>query len=296
MTHGGSHRLGVVLMTGATLCWASAGILVRTLHLKDAWEVTFWRSFFMTLFIGTVLLVQYRGRFLDRLRATGVAGVTSGALWALMYVCFIVALSKTTVANTLVLCSVSPFMSALFGWLFLRERVAGRTWAAMVVAMSGIVLMFSEGVARGDLAGNLVALLIPVGFGLNVVLNRRMHATVDMVPTLFLSGIFSCLVVLPFALPFDARGADFVNLVTLGVVQLGGGCLLMVLAARHLRAAEVGLLSELETVFGVAATWWVVGEVPSDLTLAGGVIVIAALAVDTALSLMRRPVVPAPAS
>lgn len=287
-TSAASHRFGIALMIGATTCWATAGVLVRTLALRDAWEVTFWRSFFMGIFVLGVLAVQYRGELVRRILATGRAGVVSGLLWSVMYICFIVALSLTTVANTLIVCSISPFMSAVFGWLVLRERVPVRTWAAMTVAVSGIVLMFIEGVGTEGRAGILLALAIPVAFGLNVVVNRKMHARVDMVPTLFLSGIFSCVITLPFAWPLEAAGADFVNLVALGVVQLGLGCLLMVIASRHLRAAEVGLLAELETVLGVAATWTLVGEVPSRMALIGGGAVIAALTVDTLLGVLRR--------
>lgn len=291
-----SHRLGVLLMIGATVCWGSAGMLVRTQRVTDPWEITFWRSFFMTLFILAVLTVQYRGEVLSRLRATGLPGLVSAALWALMYVCFIVALSKTTVANTLVVCSISPFMSALFGWFFLREAVPVRTWLAMLFAVSGIVLMFVESLGSGGALGNTIALAIPVAFGLNVVLNRKMHASVDMVPTVFLSGILSCAVTLPLAVPFEAQGLDFLNLSVLGVVQLGLGCLLMVVAARHLAAAEIGLIAELETLFGVGSTWLVVGEAPSRLALIGGTIVIVALTANTILGWVRagRASVPAP--
>lgn len=291
-----SHRLGVVLMIGATVCWGSAGILVRTQRVTDPWEITFWRSLFMTLFVFAVLVVQYRGDVFSRLRATGLPGLVSAALWATMYICFIVALSKTTVANTLVVCSISPFMSALFGRIFLKEPVPGRTWAAMLFAVVGIVLMFAESLGSGGTLGNAIALVIPVAFGFNVVLNRRMHATVDMVPTVAVSGILSCAVTLPLALPIDAQGLDFLNLTVLGVVQLGLGCLLMVVAARHLAAAELGLIAELETVFGVGSTWLVVGEAPSRLALIGGTIVIVALTVNTILGWVRagRPSLAAP--
>lgn len=285
-------------MLGATVCWASAGVLVRTQRVTDPWEITFWRSLFMAVFVFGVLVAQYRGEVWRRIAATGVAGLVSAFLWSLMYVCFIVALSRTSVANTLVTCSISPFMAALFGRIFLGERVAARTWVAMAAAIGGIVMMFVESLGTGGADGTLIALAIPVAFGVNVVLNRRMHAEVDMVPTVFASGILSCLMVLPFALPVDARGADFANLVVLGVVQLGIGCLLMVRAARHLSAAEVGLLAELETVFGVLSTWALVGEVPSPMALIGGSVVIVALAANTLLGLwqQRGATPPAPAA
>lgn len=287
MTAGEGHRRGLLLMLGATLCWATAGVLVRSQSVKNGWEVTFWRSLFMVLFMTVVLLLQYRAQMLRRILAVGLPGLISGALWSIMFVAFIVALSYTTVANTLVLCSISPFMSAIFGWLVLSERVPVRTWVAMAAAFGGMTLMFVDSVGGGGTTGNLIALAIPICFGLNVTMLRRMHADTDMVPTVLVAGLFSCVMTLPFALPFEARGADFPYFVTLGFVQLGLGCLLMVVAARHLKAAEVGLLAVLEIIFGVASTWLLVGEAPTRLALTGGGIVIAALALNEAWRIMR---------
>lgn len=287
MTTRADHRRGLFLMLGATLCWATAGVLVRSQSIRDGWEVTFWRSAFMILFMAGVLFTQYRGDTLRRVRAIGLAGLISGALWAIMFIAFILALSRTTVANTLVLCSISPFMSAVAGWLLLSERVPLRTWIAMAAAFGGIALMFVDSLGGGGTAGNLIALAIPVCFALNVTILRRMHAEADMVPTVLVAGLISCAITLPFALPFEAQAADLPNLIALGFVQLGLGCLLMVVAARHLKAAEVGLLAELETIFGVVSTWVLVGEVPSRLALIGGGIVITALALNEAWRMIR---------
>jgi len=274
------HRRGVFLMIGATLCWSTAGMLVRNMNLKDSWEITFWRSLFMTLFVTGVLVVQYRGATLARIRAIGSAGIIASALWALMYVCFILALGHTRVANVLVLASIAPFAAALLGGVFLHERVPGRTWLAMVAAFGGITLMFLESINTGGLLGNLIALAIPFAFACNVVILRRMHAQVDMVPTLVLSGLISMALALPLALPFDAGAKDLGLLAIMGIVQLAVGCMLMMLAAPHLAAAEIGLLAVLETIFGTLSTWLVVGERPGYLALAGSAIVILALIVN----------------
>lgn len=272
-----------MMMLGATLCWATAGVLVRTLALHDAWEVTFWRSFFMVVFLFGVLLVQYRGQVWHRIGAVGLPGLISGALLSIMFVCFIVALSRTTVANTLVLTSLSPFMSAIAGAFLLGERVPMRTWVAMCAAFGGIALMFADSLSAGGTSGNLIALAIPVAFALNVTILRKMRASADMVPTVLIAGVLSCAMSLPFALPFDIVAIDLPNLLALGVIQLGVGCLLMVIASRHLRAAEVGLFAELETIFGIASTWLVIGEAPGTLALIGGGTVVLALAVNEAV-------------
>src|SRR5262249_47763418 len=138
----------------------------------------------------------------------GRLGIIVGALWTLMYVSFILALGRTTVANVLVLSSLSPFVAALMGALFLRERVPGRTWLAMLAAFAGIVLMFVESIGSGGLAGNLIALAIPLGFAANIVLLRKMHASVDMIPTLVISGVISMAVTGPLGWPIDAGARD----------------------------------------------------------------------------------------
>jgi drug/metabolite transporter (DMT)-like permease len=275
-------------MIGATLCWASAGMLVRNMDLRDGWEITFWRSLFMTLFITGMLVVQYRGATLSKMHAVGSAGIIASALWALMYVCFILALGHTTVANVLVLASIAPFAAALLGGVFLHERVPRRTWLAMLAAFAGITLMFVESISTGGLLGNLIALAIPFAFACNVIILRRMHAHVDMVPTLVLSGLFSMALTLPLALPFEASAKDLGLLAIMGVVQLGLGCVLMMLAAPHLAAAEIGLLAVLETIFGTFSTWLVVGERPGYLALAGGGIVLLALIINELFGLHGR--------
>jgi drug/metabolite transporter (DMT)-like permease len=275
-------------MVGATLCWSTAGMLVRNMDLQDSWEITFWRSLFMTLFILGVLAFQYRSDVVARLRAVGLPGVIAGALWALMYVCFILALGHTTVANVLVLSSIAPFTAALLGRLFLHERVPARTWLAMIAAFAGIVWMFVDSINSGGLIGNLIALVIPFAFAVNVSILRKSHARVDMIPTLVLSGVFSMAIALPFALPLEPSARDIGLLAVMGVVQLGVGVLLMILAAPHLKAAEIGLLAVLEILFGTYSTWLMVGERPGAGALFGGAIVIVALVINELIGLRER--------
>lgn len=294
MTPANARRRAILLMVGATLCWSSAGVLVRSMNINDPWEITFWRSIFMALFVGGWIWQQHRGSVLQIIRAVGVPGLVSGTLLTVMFISFIVALSRTTVANTLIVMGTSPFLAALLAWVFLRERVAPRTVLAMIAAFLGICLMFFGAASRDRWIGALIATIIPVAFGLNTVILRKMHSTVDMIPAILLAGIISAVVTLPLALPFEAAGRDFVLLATMGVVQVGLGCIMMTIASRHLTAAEIGLISILEIIFGTLAVWLVVGERPDSPALAGGLIVITALAADQLLA-SRHRTSPAPA-
>ena len=271
------HRKGIALMVGATLCWATAGVLVRNMEITDGWKITFWRSSFMTVFLLVVLSFQHGSRLPQRVHAMGWPGVVSGLLFAGMMISFILALSLTTVANTLVVGSISPFVAALCGHLFLGEKVAPRTWVAMIAAIGGIVMMFYDALSSGGWSGNLIALCIPLGFGANVVILRKHRAAVDMMPSVLLAGIFSMLIALPFALPLSVSTSDLVLLSIMGIVQLGVGLLLMMVAVRYLASAEIGLLSILEIIFGTLSVWVLIGERPTEAALIGGAIVIGAL-------------------
>ncbi len=283
------HRKGIALMLGATLCWATAGVLVRNMEVTDGWKITFWRSFFMTVFMLLVLAYRYgSGGIWQRIRAMGWPGVLTGMLFAGMMISFILALSLTTVANTLVVGSISPFVAAVCGYLFLGEKVAPRTWCAMMIAIAGIVIMFFDALSGSGWAGNLIALCIPIGFGANVVLLRKHRHAIDMMPSVLLAGIFSTLVALPFALPLAVSAADLGLISVMGVLQLAIGLLLMMAAVPYLASAEIGLLSILEIVFGTLSVWLFVGERPSQAALVGGGMVIAALIVNEIAGL--RPV------
>lgn len=282
------HRVALLLMIGATLCWSSAGVLMRNMHISDGWEITFWRSVFMTLTLGGWLWQRHRGGFVAQVRAVGLPGLMSGCLLTVMFIGFILAMANTTVANTLIVVSSAPFLSALFGWLWLRERVPLRTWMAMTVAMTGIAVMFVGAVSHERWIGAAIALIVPVGFGLNVVLLRRMRASVDMIPGILLAGIISAAITLPLALPFEVDLRDLALLALMGTVQLALGCVLMVVASRQLSAAEIGLTSILETVFGTLSVWALVGERPSSAALLGGAMVIGALAANQVVAMRTR--------
>jgi drug/metabolite transporter (DMT)-like permease len=290
MTHAGtpSRARGIALMLGAGLCWSLGGIIVRKLTLTDVWEIVFWRALFMVMFLGALLLVL-RGRgAAASVRGIGAAGVIAGACLAAQLYCFILALSYTTTANTFVLMSLSPLFTALAGLLFLHERVAWHTWIAIVVALGGIVIMFSEGLATahhgGRWLGNFFALCIPIFYACQILFVRKVQGVQgkapDLLPTVFAGGLIAMIPALFLGWPPAIAAQDVSLLALMGGVQLGLGCWLMSLSVRHLRAAEMGLLALIETLLAPLWVWLGVGELPGAAALAGGALIVSALVVN----------------
>ena len=203
-------------MVVAPVLWSTAGVVTRHIERAQPTEQVFWRSLFAFVFVGAVLLFQRKNPW-----NIGWPGLVSGAMWAIMFTAFLFALSLTTTANTLVMMSVSPLLTALLAWLFLKDPLPLRTWIAAGAAAVGIAWMFSTSVEKAHVAGMLVALVIPVAAAINVVTLRAAAAKLDLVPAVMLGGALSCLVVLPLALPFQASGRDIALLAFLGFFQLG---------------------------------------------------------------------------
>jgi drug/metabolite transporter (DMT)-like permease len=282
-----TRTTGVALMLAAPVLWSSAGVVTRHIQTAEPVEQVFWRSLFAFLFVFIVLLLQKQNPW-TAVRSAGLPGLVSGLMWATMFTAFLFALSLTTTANALVMQSVSPLLTALFASMFLKDPVPLRTWLAAGAAAIGIAWMFGSSVERHFL-GMAVAFVIPVAAAINVVVLRASAAKLDLVPAVMLGGALSCLIALPFAVPFSSTPRDVALLAFLGVTQLGLPCMLLVLASRALLAPEIALLGLLEVVLGPLWAWLGAGEMPAGSTLLGGMIVLSALALNELPTLAARP-------
>ncbi len=110
----------------------------------------------------------------------------------------------------------------------------------------------------------------------------------DMLPAVLIGALLSAAITLPLAWPLTASPHDIGLLAMLGVVQLAIPCLMSVVVARTLPAPEISLLALLEVIFGVAWAWLGANETPAPAVLAGGALVLAALAGNELLALRAR--------
>ncbi len=290
---GRSHLPAVLAMVACTLLWSMAGVITRHLHRHDGMVLVFWRSGFAAASLLLVLGALRGPRALARQVARSPALLwLSAACWCTMYTAFMLALSLTTVAQTLVAASLGPLFAALLGLVFLRQPVRARTWLAIVVAMLGMAWMFWRNLhaARGarEIEGLLIGLLVPLGAAGNWVLVRHAAGRLPMQAAPMLGAAMSALLVSLLAghLAVDAHDLSWLGF--LGVFQLALPGAFAVWAAQRLAPAEVALLGLLEVVFGTLWAWIGAAEVPGASTLIGGALILAALVGNEALGMAGR--------
>ena len=188
------------------------------------------------------------------------------------------ALNYATVANVLFMQAAAPMMAALLGWVFLRERVDGRTWVALALAAVGVAVMAAGSFDAGTLAV-VLPFLVAASFAVVIVIARH-RRDVSMMPATCASQVLVVLACLPFLSISSASESDWAILAGLGIGQMGAGLALLTIGARLIPAAQVAILSLLELVLGPLWVWLAYGERPATATVAGGVVVVTAVLVQ----------------
>jgi len=275
-----SHAQAIALLVLCTFMWSIAGLVSRQLEQAQSFEVTFWRSFFCLLAMSIGLLWHGRGSAFRMLWAMGRWGLFSGAMWAVMFTCFMIALTQTSVANTVVVMSLGPLLAAIMARVFLRTPIQTSTWFAIMTAGLGVWWMVREGIAAEGLQGMLIAAGVPLASAANLVVLRAQRAQVELIPAVLIGALISCLITLPWSLPFAASSGDLAWLALLGVFQLAIPCALLVWVARFLPPHEIALICLLEVVLGPIWAWLGADESMPAATLQGGLLVVGGLVMN----------------
>ncbi len=270
---------GVILSFAGILALSPDSLLIRMIE-TDAFTLVFWRGILMAVGLTVGIGVTYRQNTWKAFKAIGWVGWGSGVVLAAGTLMFVLAIHHTTVANVLIILGVAPLLSAVLSLVFLKEKVAGRTWAAIVVALGAIWVAVSGNVAAGAWMGDGFALIAATFVASHVVLVRWAKA-LNLVPSVALGGLLVALTVFPFSTPADVTSMDAVLLGVLGLIVLPTAFGFLILAPRYLPAPEVGLIKLSEMVLGPLWVWIALGEEPGRAAFVGGGVLVATLVVHT---------------
>ncbi len=295
------RRSGALLVVAAATLWSTGGVGVKV-AVAEPLVIAGLRSAFALAFMAVALAVG--------LRRSGVpsrVGVVTtllrrplvwaaAASYALMVVCFVLAARRTTAANAIFIQYTGPIYVALLGGPLLGERVSRRDLVVVAACLVGMALTFGGELGGGRAAGNALAVLSSFGFaGLPLLLRldqKRLLATEGLAAAraavhaplvaMSLGNAVAVAVALPAILAHPVAGETaprtYLVLVALGVLQIGLPYVLYASAVRKLRALESSLLATIEPVLSPVWVVLATGERPSALAVAGGAVIVLAVA------------------
>jgi drug/metabolite transporter (DMT)-like permease len=286
-------RRGLIFVFMAGVLWSTVGLGIRMIDEATVWQILLYRSISLSLFLAMVIYLRSHGNFLKVVKAAGLPGCIAGLSLVGAYSGGIYGIQSTSVANAMLLFAAAPFMAAMLGWIFLRERVRKATWVAILFAILGIGIMVQDKTQSGAaLLGNLSALGGAFGFAVFSVA-LRWGRSGDMLPAVFLSGIFAIFITSTICffngLSFRISVNDTSISMGMGVFQVGAGLVLYTLGSKTLPAAELTLLSLAEVLLGPLWVYLFLNEVATLNTLLGGLVLLLAIAGNAISGARRKP-------
>jgi len=277
-----SSAILIVLIAG--VFWSFGPLVVR--HIDNAqlipWQYLFFRGSVIFLVLNIYLFLAEGQKFIGNYSRIGLSGLIGGVSLGIANISFILSITTTTAAVTMMMLATQPFVAAILAYIFLKEKISKTTLIAITVAAAGIIFMSLDSKGEGTLFGLINGLLSSLGFA-GFTVSLRWRKNTPKFTTVAIAGIF-CSAVAILVLLFNDSNI-LISLKNSSLSALHGflvcsGLILFSMKSRYLPATDLTLLSLTEVlggIFWVWLPWFGINEVPSVNTLIGGAIIIFAI-------------------
>ena len=267
---------GPILVFMGACCLSFGGIIVKSFEGSTLWQILFWRSLFFSLTVLVFLVITYKKKLFKAFYVSGLPGLLAGIILSFGFCGYVFAMYNTTVANTNFIISTQILFLAIFGYLFLKEKISSITLISIILALTGVLLMMGNSLSPGAMFGNLAAFSMPITFAILIIIIRR-FPTVDMVPAQFIAGVCSCCIGFLLSEELIISSHDIFLGFIAGFFQVGFGFIFITIGAKTTTSAMVGIIMLSESVLGPMWAFLFIGERLQLFTLIGGGIILFAV-------------------
>ena len=264
----------LVFLGACTLSFG--GLIVKSFEGANLWQILFWRSVFFSIVVLFFLLLNYKKNFFNSIYKIGLPGFFGGIVLSCGYAGYVFAMYNTTVANANFIIQTQTIFLAIFGYIFLKEKISILTIASIVLAFSGIFLMLGGSLNSGQMIGNIAAFIMPISFAV-LILTVRKYPNVDMIPLQLIAGIGAIILGYLFSSQIIVSSYDIFLGFIAGFFQVGLGFIFITVGAKTTPSALVGIIMLTEAILGPLWAWLFINETPPLVVLVGGSIVLFAV-------------------
>jgi len=268
----------VVLLAG--LLWSFGPLVVRYMHAPNLvpWQYLFTRGLTIFCILNIYLFFEEGKNFYKNYLNVGFSGIIGGVGLGIAMITFIWSITNTSAAITLLCLAAMPFITALLGFLFLRETVSINVWLSIIIAAIGIIIMAVGKTNEGSFLGLVFGLISATGFSIFSI-SLRWRKETPKFTTVAVAGLFCAIV---STIVIINNGNSFLSSsYNQGLFAIHGtlvclGLILYSIASKAIPAAELTLLSLTEIIGGIFWVWLPIlqiNEVPTNTTIIGGFLI-----------------------
>jgi len=236
--------------------------------------------------VALYLVISYKKNFFKSFYNSGFSGLIAGLFLGIGFAAYVFSMYTTTVANTNFIITTETIFLAVFGYFFLKEKIDLITFIAIILGMSGVLLIVGNSLSiqsSEQFIGNIVAFIMPISFAILVIIIRK-YPNVDMVPAQFIAGVFAAIIGYVIAGKLSISLHDLLLASLAGFFQIGFGFIFITIGSQTTPSAVVGVLMLTEAVFGPLWAWLFINEIPPSSVLLGGGIIIFSILFQTFFS------------
>ncbi len=268
----------IVLIAG--ILWSFGPYVVRHIDQPETvpWQYLFTRGLVIFILLNMYLFLEEGKDFYKNYFKVGISGIIGGIGLGTAMITFIWSITNTTAAITLLCLAAMPFITALLGFLFLKEKISITVWIAIVVAATGICIMAFDNSEQNTLSGLVFGLISALGFSIFSV-SLRWRKETPKFTTVALAGLFCCMfsaiMIMSIGVDFLSKGKNESLFATHGTLVCLG-LILYSIGSKNIPAADLTLLSLTEVIGGIFWVWlpWLgINEIPSTNTIIGGFLI-----------------------
>jgi len=252
------------------------GLIVKSFEGANLWQILFWRSLFFSIVVLIFILINYKKNFLNSIYKIGLPGFLGGVVLSCGYAGYVFAMYNTTVANANFIIQTQTIFLAVFGYIFLKEKITKLTIVSIFIAFAGIFLMLGSSLTPGQMIGNIAAFVMPISFAV-LILTVRKYPNIDMIPLQLIAGIGAIIIGYLFSTKIVISAHDIILGFIAGFFQVGLGFIFITIGAKTTPSALVGIIMLIEAVLGPLWAWLFINEAPPLVVFIGGAIVISAV-------------------
>ncbi len=268
----------IVLIAG--LFWSFGPIVVRNIDNAELipWQYSFFRGSTIFLILNLYLFLVEGQKFINNYNKIGLSGLIGGISLGTANITFILSITTTSAAVTLLMLAAMPFIAAILAYIFLKEKISKTTLIAIIIAAAGVIFMSFDSIETGTVFGLVNGLFSSLGFA-GFTVSLRWRKNTPKFTTVAIAGIFAALI--SIIILFFNESSVLISLKNTSLSALHGllvclGLILYSTKSKYLPAAELTLLSLTEVLGGIFWVWlplFGINEVPSTKTLIGGAII-----------------------
>ena len=275
-----NEKFAIPLVIVAGLIWSFGPLVVRNMDDPGTipWQYLFVRGLVIFTLLNIYLFFEEGIYFYKNYLKIGMSGTIGGIGLGTAMITFIWSITNTTAAITLLCLAAMPFITALLGFLFLKEKISISVWIAIVFASIGVAIMAFDSASLGSINGLIFGLASALGFSIFSV-SLRWRKETPKFTTVAVAGLFCTL--FSFAIITQNDLNFLASSKNEGLFALHGtlvclGLILYSIGSKIIPAAELTLLSLTEIIGGIFWVWIPIlgiNEIPSTNTIIGGFLI-----------------------